>query len=380
MIANALANFANYKFYVGFVFSLVGSVFYFLGLAILKYAHMKNSEQVMEYRTHYLKDTRWWTLFTMFIFGWICEMISFAFVELTLVVSVLSFGVFIGVFYTAWYIAEKITRRDQLGVVITSIGIIISIIFSDKVYQPLHPITISFISSQIIDFNIPILFVIFLVVLPFIFILLSIFRPFKNVFFSASISSSFAASNFILFKLFIELVKTSAETNENQFMHWGTYVILGLSILYTILHTHFTQVTLVSYEFTVSNVLYYIIMSFLTVCGGELIFREWSDTSVLQLVLLFLGWFLQFIGVLLLLGSHTNANSMYPLTQLNDPRGGHLVRVSDVDLDFDSDSDNEKSHTSHHNEERQLNLMESDKSASSKFDLNRQEHIQDSSI
>ena len=60
-------------------------------------------------------------------------MVSFAFVELTLVVSVLSFGVFIGVFYTAWYIAEKITRRDQIGVAITSIGIIISVIFSDKV-------------------------------------------------------------------------------------------------------------------------------------------------------------------------------------------------------------------------------------------------------
>lgn len=84
-------------------------------------------------------------------------------------------------------------------------------------------------------------------------------------------------------------------------------------------------------------------MSFITVCGGELIFREWSDTEIFQLVLLFIGWFIQFIGILLLLGSHTNTNSIYPLTQLNDSHNGQLVRVSNVDLDFDSDSDNENS-------------------------------------
>jgi len=82
-------------------------------------------------------------------------------------------------------------------------------------------------------------------------------------------------------------------------------------------------------------------MAFLTVGGGELIFREWSDTDISQLILLFLGWFCQFLGILLLLGSHTNSHSMYPITQLNDPRGGQLVRVSNVDLDFDSDSDGE---------------------------------------
>ncbi|EFC39827.1 predicted protein [Naegleria gruberi] len=297
MFANAFANFVNYRFYVGFLFSLV----------------------------------------------WICEMVSFAFVELTLVVSVLSFGVFVGVFYTAWYNAEKITMRDYIGVFITVIGILISVIFSDKIYQPLHPITISFISGQILDFNIPILFVILIVILPFILIVLGIFRVFKNVFFNSSISATFAASNFIIFKLFIELVKTSVETDDNQFKHWATYLILILSVVYTILHTHFTQVTLVQYEFTISNVLYYTIMSFITVCGGELIFREWSDTEIFQLVLLFIGWFIQFIGILLLLGSHTNTNSIYPLTQLNDSHNGQLVRVSNVDLDFDSDSDNENS-------------------------------------
>jgi len=64
---------------------------------------------------------------------WMLEIVSFAFIELSLVVSVLSFGVFIGVFYTAWYNAEKITRRDKIGVGITVFGILTSVIFSDKI-------------------------------------------------------------------------------------------------------------------------------------------------------------------------------------------------------------------------------------------------------
>ncbi|KAL9646971.1 hypothetical protein ABK040_013829 [Willaertia magna] len=335
MFSNAFENFTKISFWIGFTCSFVGAILYFLGLAILKYAHLKNVENALEDRKFYLLDKRWWILFIMFFSGFILEVISFGFIEITLVASIMSMGVFIGVFYTAWYSAEKITGRDKLAVVITLIGLILGVVFSDKIYQPNHSVTINLFEVQISSFNVPLLFCLVLLLLPLILLILSCFKSFKNVFVSSGISSLFAGCNFILFKCFVELTKTTITSSGslNQFVYWETYLIIGLAILYTILHFHTIQVTLVQYEYASSIIVYYSIMSFVNVCGGELIFREWDDTELGQLALLFVGLFAQFLGIYLLLDSHTNVNSIYPLTDLRDSRSGPMIKIADVDFD-----------------------------------------------
>lgn len=159
----------------------------------------------------------------------------------------------------------------------------------------------------------------------------------------------------------MELIVTSIYT-ANQFASWFLYFVLLVAIVMMILHTHFLQKVLISYEYceyihmkfklTLEDIviaIYYTSITFLTVSAGVLFFIEWQDASFAQMMFFFVGVLLEFVGVFLLARSHSHSLSIYPI-DINDPSKGAMIKLANVDLDEDiekNDTTDKKEEVSH---------------------------------
>lgn len=46
----------------------------------------------------------------------VLQLVALSFIQLSLMLPLVGIGVFFGVFYTAWYNAERVTNRDRVAV------------------------------------------------------------------------------------------------------------------------------------------------------------------------------------------------------------------------------------------------------------------------
>jgi len=246
-------------------------------------------------------------------------------------------GVFLGVFYTAWYQAEKITTRDNYAILVAAIGTFMYISFSNKLDPQRGELTIDSITETLQPANIaPFMFMILIIVLGFLFLFLHCLKRFKNSFVGTTIPAIWGGIFQILTKMIVGLIVTSIIGKKNQFTMWETYLILALTIISFILQSHFLQNMFINYEFSMAIILYYTITCFVSVSSSQLIFSEWENTSFTQTILLFIGLFIQYIGIFILLSSHSNALSMYPVNEASIG-GGPMIKVANVDLDEEED-------------------------------------------
>ncbi|KAL0485268.1 magnesium transporter [Acrasis kona] len=329
MIWDAIEAFTSIWFWMGLSSAILAGFAEYMGLALAKYAHVKNYENPIERRKFYLRDMQWWSSFFLYFLGFAFNVIALIVIQMSLVVTLTGLGVFLGVFYTAWYTAERTTNRDYYAIFLSVLGTnrIRGTVTVDTILDAMSP-------THVASFT----FFMLLLLIGIAFIVLSFFKRFRNSFTATAVPAVWGGMAFVLTKATVELIDTSVIKGNNQFSRWQAVVILILTILSLLLQVRFIQNLLIYYEFTMVSVIYYSIICFTSVSASQLLFSEWESNSPAQTLILFTGLFIQYVGIYMLLTSHSNALSLYPINEAYTG-GGPMFQVSNVDLDEDDEMD-----------------------------------------
>eukprot|EP01080_Neovahlkampfia_damariscottae_P006048 gene6048-10049_t len=327
---NFYSAFSSLYFYIGLICIFVGSIMKYISLGLFSFAHKKNKERAIETQVHYCYDLSWWLIFFIYIFGLLFQYISLNFLKLNFIFSIISIGTGISIlFNNSNHQFKKIKNRISYTLSLIFFGILISIIFSNKLIGN----NLNFIK----DWNsISLIFIIILILLPLILFILNYFIP--RIYFASFLSACFSSLTWIGFKIIFDLIQITFKTNDNQFIQIYFYIIILLTMICLIIENYFIQKYLILYHYALFISLYYISLFILNFSGGIILFEEWNNEYLFQQIISTIGMFLILFGIYILSIFFSKDENLIPFFFKQSNLIGHMKLAN---LDFDDEEEDE---------------------------------------
>lgn len=304
------------NFYIGLALAIssnifIGSSFIFTKLGLRNLANKEGGVRAGEGGHAYLKEWKWWVGLLMMVLGEAVNFVAYAFAPATLVTPLGALSVIASAFLASYFLKEGLNLLGKVGCVLCILGSTVMVIHSPK-------------SAAIQDMDqllemckqpgILVLFGILVLSAASFIIFLAPRYGQTNVTVYIFICASLGSLTVMGCKgLGVALTETFS--GRNELTNWLTYVMLAVVIVNILFQLNYLNKALDTFNTAIVTPTYYVMFSSLVTLNSLVLFKEFNNMSVLDIIGDLCGFLTIISGIFLL-----NAFKYMDITYKNLPK------------------------------------------------------------